>query len=135
MTAIEDYKNAKQSLKDATEWAALLGKKYSGGGGGVGKFAPAKTSVHLCIYHQPRDGDNNYHDMPKCLEPDMQSVLTDTARSLIELAIVRMEAKCQALAALAAKEYAELLQESGIDLDKPQAVPENRDVGEVTARL
>ena len=79
MNAIEWFQAQKLALYRAEEWAALVGKRYEGGGGGYGEVRP--PVVTMTVYHQPYDGATNYHEAPKemrkCIE---QVVLRDSAR-------------------------------------------------------
>ena len=38
-TMIQQYQSAKREHDDCAAWAALIGKKYNGGGGGIGATA------------------------------------------------------------------------------------------------
>jgi hypothetical protein len=37
-TMIRQYQNAKREHDECAEWAALIGKEYHGGGGGIGEL-------------------------------------------------------------------------------------------------
>ena len=50
----------------------VIAESAGGGGGGVGKLQSLqlmKVEAAPTIYHQPGDGDRNYHQMPAALAP------------------------------------------------------------------
>lgn len=109
MNAIEWFQEKKRCLRDAQSWAALIGKKYSGGGGGFGEVC--RVNAVFTIYHQPYDGATNYHEAPKALREAIESVLKSRARAIIDEALSVLDAEVKTAAKKAAAEAEEVLAE------------------------
>ena len=119
MSKIEQYKTAKREANESEKWAALIGAEYHGGGGGIGSlrsFSIASGEAGPTVYHQYRNGDNNYHVMPSSLRPHLEAAIKDAFPSLLADALNRQEEAVKAIAAEAVKEHAELLDAAGISI-------------------
>jgi hypothetical protein len=117
MNKIEQYKAAKQEANESAKWAALIGDRYYGGGGGVGrlhKFSIAGGEASPTVYHQYSDGATNYHPMPAALRPHLEAAIKAAFPSLLADALARHEEAVKAFAAEAVKEHAELLEAAGL---------------------
>lgn len=63
-TMIQQYQCAKREHDYCAAWAALIGKKYNGGGGGIGELKSLRLMSGEdapTVYHQYSDGAKNYH--------------------------------------------------------------------------
>lgn len=116
-TKIERYNAAKREQAECQRWAALIGARYMGGGGGVGKL----TSLRLMqgeasptIYHQERDGATNYHAMPAALTEHLQDAIKAKFGELLADALAMQEVAVKAAAEDAVKEHARLLEAAGL---------------------
>ena len=105
---IETYKKMKNGQQKCKEWASLIGKPYSGGGGGIGKI----VSVALCagdnaptIYHQAYNGATNYHRMPDELRNYLEFAICENVGALIERAFYLQSTELSESAIEAKKEY------------------------------
>jgi len=102
MNAIDNYISAKQELTNAREWAALIGSRYQGGGGGIGKVSHT-SYVTIEIYHQERDGARNYHQPSgEIFQSCLNAVVQEMGPTIIAQAIRLMEqgVLCKAVAAM-----------------------------------
>jgi len=109
---IEQYSKAKAELHTAKKWVSLYGSPYLGGGGGVGRIS--SLSVKAEMYHQPRNGDNNYHSMPPELERVFSKEVESRFQAIADSAIAEMEARLSELANEALQEHATLLIAAGL---------------------
>lgn len=110
--AIGNYKEAVQAIASALAWKSMIGKTFSGGGGGTGYVSGVETNI--TIYFQERDGSKNYHEIPAPLEFALRQVIKENAHQLLGKAIKRMEADRDEAAEAAVKEHAELMREAGL---------------------
>ena len=116
-TKIEQYNAAKREQAACQRWAALIGARYMGGGGGFGKL----TSLRLMqgessptIYHQERDGATNYHNMPSALAVHLEAAIKAKFGELLADALAMQEVAVKAAAEDAVKEHARLLEAAGL---------------------
>lgn len=116
-TKIEEYAKLKREMADATEWLGLIGKPYSGGGGGVGKLKPADIQVSVEVYHQEYNGANNYHKIPNALRDELKCMLAEQMLTLVWAARNRLEAHLSQLRAEAQLEYRKMMNEAGVEVD------------------
>ena len=113
MTAVDEFKAKKRALKKSEEWAEMIGKKYHGGGGGIGELRTLKVSV-ANLYFQFSDGSTNYHDAPKELLEKISDVVMVEFTRILELAISSMQIDAGQAAEKAAREYRTLMEEAGL---------------------
>lgn len=59
MTKLEEYNKALAELHASERLFSKIGKKYGGGGGGIGHIV--KADLTYSIYYQQYDGATNYH--------------------------------------------------------------------------
>ena len=116
-TMIQQYQSAKREHDDCAAWAALIGKKYNGGGGGVGELKSlrlASGEAAPTVYHQYSDGAKNYHTMPAALAPHLEAVIKARFGALLADALERQKCALKQAAEAAVKEHGELLKAAGI---------------------
>jgi hypothetical protein len=94
-------------------WFSLLGKPYSGGGGGIGGLRSVDIR-NIEIYHQAYDGANNYHKIEDELKIKLETVIKKNFRMLIEQAMELMENEKKELAQKALDETNMLMEEAGL---------------------
>ena len=117
MNKIDQYKAAKQEANESARWAALIGDRYYGGGGGIGRlhrFSIAGGEASPTVYHQYGNGDTNYHPMPAALRPHLEAAIMAAFPALLSDALIRQAEAVKAIASEAAQEHAELLKAAGI---------------------
>lgn len=113
-TMIKKYQGAKREHYECTEWAALIGSPYRGGGGGVGNLISVRLMAGdgaPTVYHQRYDGATNYHRMPYALAPHLEAAIKARFGELLEDALGRQNAALKKAAEDAAKEHGELLKQ------------------------
>jgi len=114
---IDQYKAANREANDCARWAALIGDRYHGGGGGIGelrRFSIASGEAVPTVYHQYSDGATNYHQMPTALQPHLEAAIKANFQLLLADALERQEKAVKACAAEALKEHADLLEAAGL---------------------
>lgn len=116
-TAIDRYNADKAERDRCRAWAGLIGSKYHGGGGGIGKL----TSIRLAsgealptVYHQYNDGAKNYHAMPEGLRFHLEEAIKARFSELLADALSRQDAALKVSAEHAVKEHAEMLAAAGL---------------------
>jgi len=112
-TKIEQYNTAKREQTTCQAWAALIGSKYHGGGGGFGQLKELQLAK-VAVYHQYSDGANNYHDIPAALAPHLCAAIKARFGELVANALARQDAALKIAAAEALKEHGELLEAAGL---------------------
>lgn len=112
MKRIERYNEIKMKVKEAKEWASMLGKAYKGGGGGIGKLH--SIGVDAKIYYQESNGDTNYHQMPSIIKSFMEDIIKDQFDELLQKAISNMEQSVKEEARSCVDEYKKYMLEAGI---------------------
>lgn len=119
-TRIQQYEKAKNEFDKCSAWAALVGKPYIGGGGGVGEL----KSLHLktdelgpTIYYQHSDGAKNYHPMPNALAQHLVEAIKARFSELLADALERQKAALKESAKSAVEEHSELMKAAGIFVD------------------
>lgn len=106
--SLEKFKQLKSDIGRSKGWRDLIGSHYAGGSGGIGRVASAYCEIQ--IYHQARDGDNNYHKIPnKKLEEHLGKIVKKHAPELIDEAIREMEKELSSMASDIQKEYEEVI--------------------------
>ena len=116
-TMIQQYQIAKREHDDCAAWAALIGNKYNGGGGGIGELKSlrlASGEAAPTVYHQYSDGAKNYHTMPPALAPHLEAVIKARFGELLADALERQKCALKQAAEAAVKEHGELLKAAGI---------------------
>ncbi len=119
MSYIEKYNAEKQKLYECERWAAMLGKAYQGGGGGIGElseFLIARGHFLPKIYYQCKDGDKNYHNMPDALCLYLESSIKENIQHLVTDAINKQRESLRLLALDAVKEHTNLMEAAGIEI-------------------
>ena len=120
MNAIDKYMAAKREAGYCSGWAALLGQRYHGGGGGIGALVSLKLSA-ATIYHQYSDGAKNYHECPASLLPHLEAEIKSQFTSILDGALARQAEAIQRLAKDAADEHVDLMRAAGMSLtEAPQ---------------
>lgn len=109
MSTITKYQDAKFLLQRFSGWAGKIGRKYHGGGGGVGKVTNALFKA--TIYHQPSDGDTNYHESETAFADALNEAAKELAPQIIARAMALLENKVRDAAMAAEKEAKEVLAE------------------------
>lgn len=116
-TKIAQYNTAKREQNKCQRWAALLGARYFGGGGGIGEL----TSLRLMqgeaaptIYYQERDGATNYHVMPCSLTEHLEAAIKAKFGELLADALARQQSAVKDAAEDAVKEHERLLKDAGL---------------------
>lgn len=112
MAGINDYQKLKAELGYAEGWLSLIGTPYSGGGGGIG--AVHEMIASATVYSQAYNGAKNYHEIPDGLKKMLSEIVREKQKELFAEALIRLKAKCDALAKQAVDEHAVLLQEAGL---------------------
>lgn len=116
-TAIEQYIGAKREHSDCKQWAEMLFKPYSGGGGGFGEIRsiciPTGNEAPT-IYYQEYDGATNYHSMPASFKPHLEAAIKANFGKLLNEAFALQELALQKVATEAAREYQKLMQEANL---------------------
>lgn len=107
MNAIEYFQQKRAALRAAESWRALIGKRYSGGGGGTGNVCNA--TVTLTIYHQEYDGATNYHEAPHELLGFVEMIVLQRDVALIDAALAAMREDVRVAAEKASAEAHEVL--------------------------
>ena len=116
-TMIQQYQGAKREHDYCAAWAALIGKKYNGGGGGIGELKSLRLmsgEAAPTVYHQYSDGAKNYHTMPAALAPHLEAVIKARFGALLADALERQKCALKQAAEAAVKEHGELLKAAGI---------------------
>lgn len=116
-TMIRQYQGAKREHDECAEWAALIGKKYCGGGGGIGDLRSLSLmsgEAAPTVYYQVSDGAKNYHTMPDALAPHLEAAIKARFSALLADAMERQKAALKQAAEAALKEHGELLKAAGI---------------------
>ena len=113
-TMIQQYQGAKREHDYCAAWAALIGKEYSGGGGGIGELK-ALQLASVTVYHQYSDGAKNYHTMPAALAPHLEAAIKARFGELLADAMERQKAALKQAAEAAVKEHGDLLKAAGIE--------------------
>lgn len=115
MSKLEDFKAAKARQDEAQVWAEMLGKAYTGGGGGVGEIRTvALGNPGAVIYYQRTNGSQNYWNMPQVLNEHLEAAIKDAFPKLLKSAMDRMAGATRDAAAEAEAEYAELRRAAGL---------------------
>lgn len=112
--AINAYAREKETLDQAERWVEMLGKPYSGGGGGVGCLHGVAVVVSAQMYYQPYDGASNYHNCPPALAVLVGRPMALQADRFVREAIREMRASVERAAALAVAEHDELMRAAGL---------------------
>lgn len=112
MSAIDEYRKHKEAMRHAEHWAALIGRRYHCGGGGIGEVK--SVEVDATVYHQEYDGATNYHAVPQGLRLALQSRIKAAFRDLLREALSDMEEERIKLAEAAHAEHAKLMAEAGL---------------------
>lgn len=113
---IDDFKRLSAELHWSKNWFGKFGRPYHGGGGGIGDLVSSHSDrLNLTIYHQPSNGDTNYHEIPKEFVPYMLAVIRSEFKALAAKAIEIMEGDVKKAAAEAKDEYASLMEASGLE--------------------
>lgn len=110
MNAIQWFQLQKANLADARSWAGLIGKKYSGGGGGYGEIT--KVNAIVTVYHQEYDGATNYHEAPKAMREAIEATIREQGGQIIASALARLEAYVRDAAKKAEAEAQAVLDEA-----------------------
>ena len=117
-TKIDKYKMAKELHRESEYWAELLGKEYTGGGGGVGSLRYASLDTREMktptIYHQAYDGARNYHPAPKEFLKYLDAEIRSRFPEILAAARGAQAEKLKELAAEARQEHEDLMVESGL---------------------
>ena len=116
-TMIQQYQSAKREHDDCAAWAALIGNKYHGGGGGIGELRSLRLTggeYAPTVYHQYSDGAKNYHTMPAALAPHLEAAIKARFGALLADALERQKCALKQAAEAAVKEHGELLKAAGI---------------------
>lgn len=115
---IDVYKDMKRAASQCREWASLIGSRYNGGGGGIGRlhsFRIAMGDAAPTVYHQYSDGATNYHGMPSELQRHLEDAIKARFVELLSDALERQEKELKAAADAAVKEHGELLKAAGLE--------------------
>jgi|SRR5215217_6059568 len=112
MSGIVKLKDLQKAEQDAAHWIGLIGNAYRGGGGGVGRLQ--SVSIKAEVYHQPRDGDNNYHAAPKQLASEIEDIVKHDFDGIVKRAMNSLRTKVDNARTEAIIEYKQMLSESGV---------------------
>jgi hypothetical protein len=113
MNDVQQYADLKLKVVAAKQWAEMLGKPYSGGGGGIGGVRNASFE----IYFQGSNGAQNYHKPSSDVQPYLDAALKESGSQIILRAIELMEGDLLKLAAEARAEYKKLADAVMLDLE------------------
>ena len=111
-TAIDQFQQFNNELGYARGWVEMIGKRYEGGGGGIGKIV--NCTLLMEVYSQSYDGATNYHDCPKELAVAMAEVIKQDSHQIIDKAIAIMELRAKELAKAAHEEHTLLMGAAGL---------------------
>lgn len=114
MSKIDNYNKFNERARWALSWASLIGDRYRGGGGGIGKLHSLK--IEAVVYHQYSNGAKNYHDAPELMQQKLAEVIIEQFPMLLQLAKDRIEAERQNLAEQALQEHRKLIAEAGLEV-------------------
>lgn len=115
MNKLTIYRDIKRRLVDAERWAAMLGKRYAGGGGGLGKLTTVYLDTAQLLY-QEYDGATNYHGAPEYLLQALSHVIEREFPRLLDAALEDMRKAATVAAAEARAEYQQLAEDAGLEL-------------------
>lgn len=118
MYQINAYKAAKNDLRIAKEWVAMLGKSFAGGGGGEGKLHSLELKAK--IYYQEYNGSQNYHNADVSFACELAEAVKAHFDLIVEHALERMERRVRCAAVAAQKEHAALMEETGLLIKKAE---------------
>lgn len=86
----------KRNLKEVEKLLQLIGSKYSGGGGGVGRVFSINNDG-ITIYHQKYNGPQNYHNIYRSNYKEFfiefDAVLLETCDKIALLALEKYKLK------------------------------------------
>lgn len=117
MSALDTYKAGARERDYSAEWAALLGQRYHGGGGGTGYLVSVKLvggEAAPTIYHQYSDGAKNYHQAPASLLSYLEVEIKERFPEILAGALTRQADDLRRLAKAAADEHADLMAAAGL---------------------
>lgn len=117
MSTLNAYKAAARERDYSAGWAALLGQRYHGGGGGTGYLVSVKLvggEAAPTIYHQYSDGAKNYHQAPASLLPHLEAEIKARFSELLAGALTRQAEELKTLAKSATAEHAALMVAAGL---------------------
>lgn len=123
--AIDKYVDLQSALRDSNHWVSMLGKRYSGGGGGIGalhSLSLNKGEASPTLYYQESNGSTNYHRMPVELSKHLESAIKSKFTELIADALKLQEKELKKCANAAVEEHKRLLESAGIDIGESQNV-------------
>jgi hypothetical protein len=112
MSKIQAYKDNKRALEMAERWAAMIGKEYRGGGGGIGAVHSCK--VQMTIYYQYSNGDTNYHESDKPFNEWLEIAVKRQSQSIVNIALELMRDRLKILACEALAENQQIMMDAGI---------------------
>lgn len=112
MSKLDEYRKFQGEMQYAAHWAAMLGKRYHGGGGGIGKLT--RVIVKPELYFQHSDGATNYHEAPEGLCRFLAAEITKDFPRLLANAQAAMDAQKAEMAAAATEEHAKLMKDAGL---------------------
>ena len=113
MSAIQEYHRYKQSLELTKKWLALIGSRYEGGGGGIGRLNGVHT--RFAIYHQAYDGATNYHEIPNNdFQLALDRAVYNNLKEIIKTAVSTMETNLKELAVYAKAEADAIAKDAGL---------------------
>lgn len=84
------YREAAATLRSAEQYVELVGSRYEGGGGGIGRVHD--VSVAVTVYHQERDGATNYHDSSEPFNDALGRAIKENFQMLANSALAEMRA-------------------------------------------
>jgi len=115
MSKIEEFKKFREQIRYATCWIAMIGKPYSGGGGGIGGLHG--VSVKPDIYYQESNRSKTYHDCPQCLAEELGNVVKRRFPELLAEAMEAMAVTEKRIGQEALAEMQALAEELGLCRD------------------
>lgn len=110
---IQEYIAKKSELSKFNQWRSMIGKKYSGGGGGVGKVHSVSLNK-IEVYYQERDGSTNYHELEKSALRAVEKVIVEHINMIIGEAYQFKEKELKEFAAEALAEVEQIKKDAGL---------------------
>ena len=118
MSYIINYHRSRALKEQSSEWYEMLGKHYSGGGGGYGKIISFELSK--CeIYYQFSNGSANYHSIPPDFKKYIQKAIIKNFSLLVKDAVQMQEEDFKKVAEQAVGEAKSILESAGVYYELP----------------
>jgi hypothetical protein len=115
---VENFKKLKREQLEARAWAELLGKEYTGGGGGIGYLYNCNLATEdlstPTIYHQAYNGAKNYHGAPRDFLRHLEKAISQKFEELLAMALVHQDNELKEAAQKAVEVHEKLLHEAGL---------------------